>query len=295
MQNVFKYIRECNLFKKIEVGELLFVEFKCLVEEIRFGMWSDANYFVFVTNGKKMWKTHRGEYIVEAGDALFVKKGANIAHQFHSEDYCALMIFMPDDFIKKFMIKYSDFFDASTEYKKDDSDGVLRIEMNDFLWSYVKSLEAYFSMSVNPDHKMICLKFEELLLSVFTQTEHSRIALYLNSIHSSRHSQLTNIMNENYTYNLKLEDYATLCNMSLSTFKRTFNTVFQETPAKWLNKQKVQRASNILKTTNTSISQIALDCGFEDPSHFTKVFKRFHSQTPLAYRNSNSEQVVAKA
>lgn len=292
MQNVFKYIRECNLFKKIEAGQLLFVEFKCLVEEIRFGMWSDANYFVFVTNGKKMWKTHRGEYIVETGDALFVKKGANIAHQFHSEDYCALMIFMPDDFIKKFMLKYSDFFDETTEHKKDDSDGVLRIEMNDFLWSYVKSLEAYFSMPDNPDQKLICLKFEELLLSMFTQSEHSKIASYLNSIHSSKYSQLADIMNENYTYNLKLEDYATLCNMSLSTFKRTFNSVFKEPPAKWLNKQKVQRASTILKTTNTSISQIALDCGFEDPSHFTKVFKRFHLQTPLAYRSSTTKKLT---
>jgi hypothetical protein len=81
MQNVFSYIRYCNLFKKLEVNELLFVEFKCRVEEIRFGMWSDANYFVFVTNGKKMWKTYKSEYMVEDGDALFVKKEANIVNE----------------------------------------------------------------------------------------------------------------------------------------------------------------------------------------------------------------------
>mgnify|MGYP006883059456 CR=1 FL=1 len=57
MTNVFSYIRECELFIKFTVGELLFVEFKCLIEEIRYGMWSDANYVFFVTNAKKMWKT----------------------------------------------------------------------------------------------------------------------------------------------------------------------------------------------------------------------------------------------
>lgn len=153
MTNVFSYIRDCKLFRKFTIDELLFVEFKCMVEEIRFGMWSDANYFVFVTNGKKMWKTHRNEYIVKAGDALFVKKGANIAHQFHSEDYCALMIFMPDEFIKKFMFQFCDTlsFNKGSEYV--ESDGVLRLEMDDFLISYMKSLEVYFAANENPNKK----------------------------------------------------------------------------------------------------------------------------------------------
>ncbi len=77
MTNVFTYIRECKLFRKFTVDELLFVEFKCMIEEIRFGMWSDANYFVFVTNSSsKMWgKTQRNEiYGRSWGFPLFVKK-----------------------------------------------------------------------------------------------------------------------------------------------------------------------------------------------------------------------------
>jgi len=285
MTNVFSYIRECELFRKFTVDELLFVEFKCMIEEIRFGMWSDANYFVFVTNGKKMWKTHRNEYMVKAGDALFVKKGANIAHQFHSEDYCALMIFMPDDFIKNFMLKFSDYLSYKKNNELTDSDGVLRINVDDFLVSYMKSLEVYFEVTDKPNTNVIRLKFEELLLSIFTSEKHQDIASYLCSLQASNSIQLKDIMMDNYPNNLKLEEYATLANMSLSTFKRSFRAAFNESPGRWITHKKIGLATQFLKTSDKSVNEIAYDCGFEDPSHFIKVFKKHENITPQAYRN----------
>ena len=286
MTNVFSYIRDCNLFKKLEIDELLFVEFKCMIEEIRFGMWSDANYFVFVTNGKKMWKTRNKEYIVRAGEALFVKKGANIAHQFHSDDYCALMIFMPDEFIKKFMFNFNDSISSETIPVNLDSDGVIRIEVDDFLSSYIKSLEVYFSMQEHPNSNVIKLKFEELLLNIFTSKNHSEISSYLNSLKSSKQIQLKQIMTDNFSYNLKLEEYARMSNMSLSSFKRNFKTIFGESPGHWISKQKIILAAQYLKGTDKTINEVTYDCGFEDPSHFIKVFKKHKRVTPLAYRNA---------
>lgn len=286
MTNVFTYIRECKLFRKFTIDELLFVEFKCMVEEIRFGMWSDANYFVFVTNGKKMWKTYRNEYMVTAGDALFVKKGANVAHQFHSEDYCALMIFIPDDFIKKFMLKFSDTISYKKSEEHFESDGVLRVNVDDFLLSYIKSLEVYFEAQDHPNTSVIRLKFEELLLNIFTSKKNIEIASYLYSLQSSNSVQLKQIMMDNYPYNLKLEEYAQLANMSLSTFKRNFKSVFKESPGRWIVNKKIALARQFLKTSDKTVNEIAYDCGFEDPSHFIKVFKKRENITPLAYRNS---------
>lgn len=268
------------------IEELLFVEFKCLVEDLRFGMWSDANYFVFVTNGQKMWKTYRSEYTVVAGDALFVKKGANIAHQFHSEDYCALMIFIPDNYIKEFMGRYSQLIIQHPTDLGLDNDGVIRLEVDLFLESYIRSLEGYFSMNQNPNLEAIKLKFDELLMRIFTEPNHAPIASYLHSLKSELNTQLRQVMMENFPYNLKLEDYATLCHMSLSSFKRSFKILFNESPGKWLTDRKIELATNFLKTTDKSVGQVALDCGFEDSSHFIKVFKKHQGETPLYYRNS---------
>ena len=284
MQNVFSYIRECRLFKTLSIDELLFVEFKCLVEELKHGMWSDANYFVFVTNGKKKWSSLDQEYIVTAGDALFVKKGANIAHQFHSEDYCALMIFMPDDFIQRFMTKFKETVGSPT-IDAPVSDSVMRITVDDFLTSYVQSLEAYFITSPQPNKNILQLKFEELLLNIFTRPAHQDIANYFKLLNMDAKIQLEQIMRANFAYNLKLNDYAHLCSMSLSSFKRTFKQVFNTSPGKWLCKKKVTMAERLLKTSDKTIGQVAFDTGFEDTSHFIKVFKQEFGSTPLKYRN----------
>jgi AraC family transcriptional regulator len=46
----------------------------------------------------------------------------------------------------------------------------------------------------------------------------------------------------------------------------------------------MERAAELLSTTDDPISQIALDVGFSSQSHFTTVFKKFNGVTPLAYR-----------
>lgn len=288
MQNVFSHIRECQLFKTLEIDELLFVEFKCIVEELKYGMWSDANYFVFVTSGKKKWTSLEREYIVTAGDALFVKKGANIAHQYHSEDYCALMIFMPDDFIQRFMTKFSEAVGSPKNTPVTDS--VMRIAMDDFLTSYVQSLETYFISSTQPDKSILQLKFEELLLNIFTRPLHQDIANYFKLLNIDAKIQLEHIMLANFAYNLQLSDYARLCNMSLSSFKRSFKTVFNTSPGKWLCEKKVALAARLLRISDKSISQVAFETGFEDTSHFIKVFKQQFGSTPLSYRNEHVQK-----
>jgi AraC-like DNA-binding protein len=297
MNNLFTAIKSNDFYKKLSIkDELLFVEFKCLEEDLRYGMWSEASYFVFVTNGKKMWKTYKDEYLVQAGDALFVKKGANIAHQFHSEDYCALMIFISDEFIQSFLHKQQDNLKISTKNipNKQVIDGVLPIPVDPYLNSYINSLEVFFSQTFDPSRDLLLLKFEELLVNIFCLPKYRSIAEYMLRLNWSNSTQLEIIMKENFAYNLKLEEYAALCHMSLSTFKRNFQKVFNEPPRRWLTRNKITLARNMLESTDKSITQIALDCGFEDPSHFIKVFKKYQLTTPQVYRNENAVAVHLK-
>ena len=95
---------------------------------------------------------------------------------------------------------------------------------------------------------------------------------------------MTRVMEENFAYNLKLKDYAQLCHMSLSTFKKSFNQYYQTTPAAWLQQRKLQHAVHLVLHGDLSISEISLECGFEDASHFIRVFKQAHQLTPLQFR-----------
>ncbi len=289
MLNMYQFIKEGSAFKKLEVDELLFVEYTCLQEETKFGIWSDSNYFAFVLSGKKMWKTIEQNYEVEQGDILFIKKGANLTHQFFDDEFCAIFLFIPDEFIMHFLQKNEHFLQTGQK-NLSDQDAVLTVDKNDLLSNYALSIGQYFSLSERPDRQLLQLKFEELLLSLCTSSKHQELTDYFVSLCQNETHQLERVMEENYAYNLKLIDYAQLCHMSLSKFKRCFNAHYQTTPAAWLKEKKLGLAKKRLTNSDLPVNQLALECGFEDPSHFIRVFKKRYNCTPHQFR---SEQLVS--
>ena len=76
MINTYDTIRENLHFNKFTVGELLFVEYKCPIEEEAAGVWTPMDYFIHVLSGKKTWRTTDGTWIAEKDQTLFFKKGA---------------------------------------------------------------------------------------------------------------------------------------------------------------------------------------------------------------------------
>lgn len=278
----------------MEVNELLFVEYTCTQEENKFGIWSNNNYFAFISSGKKIWKTIYHTYEVDEGDIIFVKKGANLTHHFLGDRFCAVFMFIPDDFIKAFLTKNTSLL---TTFQKDLShqDAVLRIEQDQLLENYYHSIQSYLSLSERPSEQLLMLKFEELLLSLFSNKKHQPLTDYFISLCQSQEYHMTRVMEENFAYNLKLEDYAQLCHMSLSTFKKSFKQHYHTTPAAWLQQRKLQHALHLVLNTDLTISQISLECGFEDTSHFIRVFKQNHQLTPLQFRQTRSKMAKSQS
>lgn len=294
MVNLFSLIKKSNLFPKMEINDLLFVEYTCMREETKFGIWSNNNYFAFISLGKKLWRTIYHSYEVDEGDIIFVKKGANITHQFFDDKFCAIFIFIPDDFIQAFLKRNPALLHAS---QKDLSkqDAILWIQKDELLESYYQSIQAYLSFTQKPNEQLLILKFEELLLSLFSNPVHSELTDYFISLCQNQHYHMSRVMEENFAYNLKLENYAQLCHMSLSTFKNAFKQYYNSTPASWLKERKLELAYQKVCTTDLSISQISIECGFEDTSHFIRVFKQKYQFSPLQYRHKHLQSASSNA
>ena len=272
----------------MEVNELLFVEYTCMREETKFGIWSNNNYFAFISSGKKMWRTIYHSYEVSEGDILFIKKGANLTHQFFDDEFCAIFIFIPDDFIKEFLRK-NNALCAASQKDLSGQDSVLRIHKDELLESYSRSVQSYLSLSEKPNEQLLLLKFDELLLSLFSNKKHRELTDYFISLCQNQQYHMTRVMEENFGYNLKLEYYALLCHMSLSTFKKAFKQHYDTTPAAWLLQRKLDLARHKVVTSDLNINQISFECGFEDTSHFIRVFKQKNNLTPLQYRQKFSK------
>jgi AraC-like DNA-binding protein len=278
----------------MEVSELLFAEYTCMREETRLGIWSNNNYFAFISSGKKMWRSIYHSYEVNEGDIIFVKKGANLTHQFFDEEFCAIFMFIPDDFIKAFLKRNTGLLDTS---QKDLSgqDAILRVHQDELLENYYRSIQSYLSLSEKPNEQLLVLKFEELLLSLFSNKKHQVLTDYFISLCQNQEYHMTRVMEENFAYNLKIENYAQLCHMSLSAFKKSFKQLYNTTPGAWLQQRKLDLARHQVLSSDLNVNQISFDCGFEDTSHFIRVFKQKHHLTPLQYRQKYSKTANSEA
>jgi AraC family transcriptional regulator, exoenzyme S synthesis regulatory protein ExsA len=286
MLNLYQTVKTNNAFLKMEVSELLFVEYTCMREDTKLGIWSNNNYFAFISSGKKIWRSIYHSYEVNHGDIIFVKKGANLTHQFFDDDFCAVFLFIPDDFIKDFLKRNTTLLNVS---QKDlsNQDAVIRVQTDELLNNYYNSIQSYLTLSIKPNEQLLKLKFEELLLSLFYNDKHKNITDYFISLCQNQEYHMSRVMEENFAYNLKLEDYAQLCHMSLSSFKKSFKQFYKTTPAVWLKQRKLDLARHQVLTTDLNVNQIALECGFEDTSHFIRVFKEKHKFTPLQFRQEH--------
>ena len=110
------------------------------------------------------------------------------------------------------------------------------------------------------------------------------------SNHTQSRNQITKLKNvltyirDNYCSQITLEELAEIAEMSPRYFCRAFSSITGRTPIAYLNYYRIECAGEFLRLTHNSITEIAMSCGFNDMSYFSKQFKRYKKVTPTQYR-----------
>jgi AraC-like DNA-binding protein len=91
-------------------------------------------------------------------------------------------------------------------------------------------------------------------------------------------------MRAHFQHEVTNRHLASISNMSLRAFERQFRATFHLAPQKFLRKLRLRIASRALMSTDETLSEIALKCGFADQSHFSREFRRQFGRTPREYR-----------
>ena len=90
-----------------------------------------------------------------------------------------------------------------------------------------------------------------------------------------------------YASPITLDQLAQVAGMNPKYFCRFFRSITQQTPMDYVNYYRAEKAAVMLCNTDLSVTQIGLDCGFNDGSYFVKAFKKYKTMTPYQYRKSN--------
>lgn len=86
---------------------------------------------------------------------------------------------------------------------------------------------------------------------------------------------------------IRNRDLAAAAKLSCGYFCQAFKDSFGCPPHAYIVRRRVERAKELLETTSTPLSQIALDCGFSDQSHFSRIFRRVAGEAPRLWRHKH--------
>lgn len=156
---------------------------------------------------------------------------------------------------------------------------------NDFLiQKYIEGLLFYFENPSLVNDEILILKLKEIIL-LLSQTQNAEtIQVILSQIISPANYSFKQIIEANLFLQVSVEELAEKINLSLSSFKREFKKLYNDSPANYIKIKRLERAAELLLISDERITDIAFNCGFNDLANFTKSFHDKYNTTPTNYR-----------
>ncbi|MDH7460246.1 AraC family transcriptional regulator [Chitinophagaceae bacterium 26-R-25] len=189
-------------------------------------------------------------------------------------EFRSVSIFFEQEMLRDFSIEFG--------YKSDKviaMSAFLQLPSNSVLAHYMESLRSYEDVFKNKGtNELLSVKQNEALLLLLQIQPSLKNVLF--DFSEPGKIDLEGFMNRNFHFNVDLKRFAYLTGRSLSTFKRDFEKIFHVTPSRWLLHRRLQEAHYLLKEKRKAASDIYLDLGFEDLSHFSFAFKKQYGIAP---------------
>jgi AraC-like DNA-binding protein len=230
----------------------------------------------YVIAGETHLLTNNGLWVVPPGSIGLARRNQlvkSIKVPAPGGEYKAMKCFLTQELLRNYANEHK--IDAVGCYT---GDSMRALPSDPFLIGYFNSLLPYFTQNVTPSESMSELKTKEvveLLLRIDPSLK------YLLFDFSEPHKiDLEAYMNKNYMYNVPAVQFAKLTGRSLAGFKRDFEKIFQTSPGHWLQKKRLDEAFFLIKEKGRKPSDVYLDVGFENLSHFSRSFKQAFGVAP---------------
>lgn len=161
-----------------------------------------------------------------------------------------------------------------------------RVSSHQLVSKFIESLYFYFENPALVNHDTLVLKVKELLLLLVQTHNASSVIDLFNNLFSPRKASIKSVVSNHIFSEITVEDLAFLCGLSISTFKREFQQIFNTSPANYIKQQRLEKAKALLNSSELSISEITYETCFSDVAHFSRSFKSAFGVSPSEYRNS---------
>nr|WP_315028561.1 AraC family transcriptional regulator [uncultured Chryseobacterium sp.] len=216
-----------------------------------------------------------GKTIIKENTVILVRKNQlirTIKHPSKNEKYQFLSISLDDETLRHYSAE-----NKITADQLFPNNQRLFFEPDDFLKAYFMSLIPYVDKTKEVPPRLAALKVKEAIELLLQSTPEIKNLLF--DFSEPHKIDLKEFMNKNFMFNVSIEAFARLTGRSLSGFKRDFNKIFNKSPKQWLKERRLKEAYYLIKNKDKKPSDIYLDLGFENLSHFYFSFKQKYGIT----------------
>ncbi|MDP4185787.1 MAG: AraC family transcriptional regulator, partial [Bacteroidota bacterium] len=236
---------------------------------------------MYICSGELVLQTSTKRIVFKKGDAVFVKRN----HSFrktkqpskNGEPFKGIFLMLKTPFLKSILSEQR--FPVSVVNNAGiSSKFYIILPKHPFLKGLFISLEQYFNNSAYPSEELMNAKLKEAVFALL-QIDPS-FASVLFDFSEPWKINLRDFMNKNYKCDLTLNEFAHYAGRSLTSFKRDFAQLFNDTPGKWLVKKRLADARSQIANLNRKPSDVYLEVGFKNLSHFSLAFKKEFGYNP---------------
>ncbi|GGM94987.1 hypothetical protein GCM10010967_30470 [Dyadobacter beijingensis] len=219
---------------------------------------------------------------IRPGDFCFITR--NHLARYHKgtldgKPFKSVSVFITQEFLRAFKDEYG--YDVQTAGSS-EQEAILHLDPHPMLESFVQSMKPYMQLDGPDRNHFLSLKTRELALLLLKTNPAIQPILF--DFSDPGKIDLEDFMNRNFKFNVSLQRFSYLSGRSLTVFKEDFKKVFNMSPGKWLMEKRLTEARFQIETLGRMPSEVYLEVGFEDLSHFSFAFKKMFGFPPAQLR-----------
>lgn len=236
-------------------------------------------YLVYIYSGEYILEEGKKKVVVNPGECVFLRRDnrVNMIKQPKGDQpFQAVFMMFKRNFLRELYQKINK-RELPPEVERPKV-SVIKLPQSADITSLFQSLVPYFDPSVKPSEEMMHLKLLEGVYSLLNIDEKFYPSLF--DFTEPWKIDILDFMEKNYMFDLTIGEIAGFTGRSLATFKRDFKKISNLSPEKWLINKRLKVAHDKIRNDNRKISDVYLEVGFKNLSHFSTAFKKQFGYSP---------------